>query len=124
MLVNLYDINLNYVKVISEEDLNNKENNNLFHKVIQLHIFDNNKKLIVPALLDIERSETIVETILKYFREQIEINDIEEKQIQISYMKTLINDSDFNGNVFLYNTEVYLNKKQTNKTVIGLVKNA
>ena len=69
MLVNLYDINLNYIKVVSEEELNKKENKELFHKVIQLHIFDNNKKLIVPALLNVEKSETINEVVINYFRE-------------------------------------------------------
>lgn len=124
MLINLYDINLNYVKMVSEEDLGKKENKDLFHKIIQLHIFDNDKKLIVPALLNVEKSETIKEVIINYFREKVGLVEVAEKQIQIVYLEALIKDPDFDGNVFLYNVGMYLNKSQTKKLIDWTVKNA
>lgn len=123
MLINLYDINLNYVKMVSDEELTRKENKKLFYKSIQLHIYDNNKNLIAPTLLDVEKSETIKDTIIRYFREYVDITDINEKHIQLTNMETMI-DEEVGSGMFVYIMNVILNKTQTKKYVEWMVKNA
>ena len=117
MLINLYDINLNYVKMIPIEEIANKENRELYHKHVAIRVIDNNNKEVLKCALFTDRSELYVEVVKKFLNEY-NIIDLLDSQIHFKDMKTVSHTSDFPWNTFLYSVEVKLNKNQV-KQILG-----
>lgn len=108
MLLDLFDIDGFYKKTINPEFANIQEEIDSYYKVIDLHVFNNDKRIAMPTI-KLETGDTLYSAVEKYFREH-NILTFDRKQMEVDHIQ-VVKDREY-LNCFVYRINVKLTKAQ------------
>ena len=111
MLLDLFDIDGFYIKTINPELINLQDEIDSYAKVIDLHIYNDKKRISMPSL-SLESGERLFNAVERYLREH-NVLTFKKEQMKVEHIE-IVQDRKY-LNCFVYLVKVELTKAQVKK---------